>query len=84
MSAVRLSIQPRFCGPGSVGTVEVVHLVREHAHLGLAEAKRLVDRCVFDGKRVLIPMRSSEDAAALVDALRALSDDPRIEATVED
>jgi hypothetical protein len=50
----------------------------------LRKPKRLVDRCVFDGKRVLIPMRSSEDAAALVDALCALSDDPRIEATVED
>src|SRR5690242_10748232 len=81
MSAVRLSIQAQLCGPISVGTVKVIRLVSEHARLTLSEAAKFVDRCVFDGETVLIPMPSPEAASLLVDALRALPEVPRIEAS---
>lgn len=84
MATVRLFIQPHLRGPVSVGTVEVIRLVREHARLGLSEAKYLVDRCVFDGEPVIIPMQTPEDAAALVDALRLIPRGATIDASVED
>jgi len=84
MSAVRLSIQPQLCGQMSVGTVAVIRLVSQHAHLGLSEATEFVDRCVFDGETVSIPTPSSEDAASLVRALGTLPVVPKIEASVED
>jgi hypothetical protein len=84
MSAVRLSIQPELCGPVSVGTVRVIRLVSQHAHLSISEATELVDRCVFEGETVSIPMPSSEDAASLVRVLGSLPDVPRIDASVED
>jgi len=84
MSAVRLSIQTQLCGPASVGTVSVIHLVRQHARLSLPKAKEFVDRCVFEGETVSIPMPSAKDAWLLVRALRSLPDVPKIEASVED
>jgi hypothetical protein len=84
MSSVRLSIQPELCGSVSVGTVRVIRLISEHAHLGLAEAKGFVDRCVFEGETVSIPMPSPEDAASLVRAFGSLPAVPKIDASVED
>jgi hypothetical protein len=84
MSAVRLSIQPELCGPVSVGTVVVIRLVSQHANLSLAEAMKLVDRCVFDGETVSIPTPSSDAAAALVRALASLPEVPKVEASIED
>jgi hypothetical protein len=83
MFTVRLSMEPRFSGPFSVGTVEVVRLVCEHARLGLSDGKRLVDRCVFEGEPVLIPMPSEDAAAALMSALLRLTDSPELLAVVE-
>ena len=68
----------------SVGTVRVIRLVSQHAHLALSEAAEFVDRCVFEGETVSIPTPSAEDAASLVRALGSLPDVPRIEASVED
>src|SRR5262249_31270791 len=84
MSSVRLSIQPELCGPVSVGTVKVIRLVGQHAQLGLPEAAAFVDRCVFDGETVSIPMPSTEKAASLVRALRSLPTVPKIEASIEE
>ncbi len=84
MSSVRLSIQAQLCGPVSVGTVTVIRLVGQHAHLAVREAKEFVDRCVFDGETVSIPMPSLEDASLLVHALRLLPEVPKIETSVED
>ena len=82
MASVFLSIEPQFVGPASIGTVEVIRLIRLHAHLDLAEAKRLVDRCVFDRETIRVPTPSSADAAALVGALAQLPDLPRIRALI--
>ena len=84
MPVVRLSIQAELCGAVSVGTVRVIRLVSQHAHLGLSEAMDFVDRCVFDGETVSIPIPSLEDACSLVHALSLLPAVPRIEASVED
>jgi hypothetical protein len=73
-----------FLGPVSVGTVEIIRLVSHHAQLPLPEAKRLVDRCVFDGEAVPIPTRSSEGAASLVRALASLQGVPKVDASIED
>jgi hypothetical protein len=83
MSSVRLSIQPQLCGSVSVGTVRVIRLVSEHAHLPLSEAMNFVNRCVFDAETVSIPTPTPQDAASLVRALCALPEVPKIEASVE-
>ena len=84
MSAVCLSIDPQICGSVSVGTVKVSRLLGEYGHLTLSEATDFVDRCVFDGETVSIPMPSRDDASLLVQALRSLPTVPKIEASVED
>jgi hypothetical protein len=68
----------------SVGTVAVIRLVSQHAHLSLSEATELVDRCVFEGETVSIPTPSPEAAESLVRALASLPEVPKIEATIED
>ena len=83
MTSVRLSVEPRFLGSMSVGTVEVIKLVSVHANVGLAGAKRLIDRCVFDGESVVISMPSTEAAESFLRAVSALPDEPRITATRE-
>jgi len=78
---VRLSIEPRLLGAVSVGTVGVIKLVQLHAGLGLIEAKRLVDRCVFDGESVAVVMPSLEFAESFI---RAVSSEPvKVQATIE-
>ena len=83
MPAVRLSIEAELCGATSIGTVRVIRLVSQHARLGIGEATDLVDRCVFDGETISIPMPTSQEASLLVRALRALPEVPKIEASVE-
>jgi hypothetical protein len=82
MSAVLLSIDPLMLGPTSIGTVEVIRLLQVHAGLDLAEAKRLVDRCVFDREPVRVPLPSAVAATSLATALADLPASPRIEARV--
>jgi hypothetical protein len=82
VTTVFLSIDPQMVGPVSVDTVEVIRLIRIYAHLDLAEAKDLVDRCVFHRETVRVPIPSSSDAAALVDALAKLPAPPRIRALI--
>ena len=84
MTAVRISIQPQFCGPLSIGTVQVIRLVSQHAGIALREAMVLVDRCVFEGETVSIPTPSLQEAELLIRALRSLPAVPRIDAALED
>jgi hypothetical protein len=84
MSAVFLSVEPQMLGPVSVGTLEVIRLLQVHARLDLAEAKGLVDRCVFDGQTVRVPLSSTEAATSLVAALTALPHSPRIRGFIAD
>ena len=60
MATVHLNVEPVFCGPASVGTVELIKLVRERFGLSLAEAKAYVDRCVFDGETVALVAPTDE------------------------
>ena len=82
MPSVQLSIRGRFCGPLSFGTVDVIKAVGLHAGVTLAEAKALVDRCVFDGETVTISDLTETSARDLVAALEALPDAPDIDATL--
>ncbi len=67
----------------SVGTVEVIKLVSVHANVGLTGAKRLIDRCVFDGEPIVISMSSAEAAESFLRAVSALPGTPRINVTKE-
>ena len=78
MATVQLSIEPRLLGPVSFGTVEVIQLLRSHANLGLAEAKLLVDRCVFKSETVEISMPTLESAQSLARALSLLPGKPAL------
>lgn len=82
-SSVRLAIDAELCGPVSVGTIKIIHLVRVHTGLSLSEAKDLVDRCVFAGETVDIPMPSHESALQLADALKSLPQRPAVHATAQ-
>lgn len=84
MTWVCLSIEPELCGPISIGTARVVRLVMLHAQLGLNDAIRFVDRCVFDGDTVRIPTPSTSDARELVAALTSLSEPPKLTAILQD
>lgn len=81
-STVRLAIEGEFCGPVSVGSVEIIRLVRTHAGLSLAEAKAFVDHCVFAGETIDIEMPSHESAQMLIQSLKHLPDAPTIHASV--
>jgi catechol 2,3-dioxygenase-like lactoylglutathione lyase family enzyme len=83
MPSVKLSIQARLCGPVSLGTVDVIKIVRAHADLTLGEAKALVDRCVFDSETVAITGLSDLAANSLVADLLALPDAPPMDMRVE-
>lgn len=62
MASVKLSIEAHLCGPLSVGTVDVIKEVQRVAGLTLAEAKALIDRCVFEGETVTIGGLSADSA----------------------
>jgi hypothetical protein len=80
--SVTLSIRGKFCGPLSLGTVDVIKAIQQHAGVTLAEAKAVVDRCVFDGETVTISDLTDTSARALLSALEALPGAPDIEATL--
>ena len=82
MAVLRLRIEPVFLGPASVGTVTIVKTLREALHIGLAEAKELVDRAVFGGETVDIPVDNLEAAQALAALLNQTTPPPRVEAHV--
>jgi hypothetical protein len=75
---VHLRVDPVFCGPASVGTVELIKLIRECFGLSLADAKAYVDRCVFAGEDVAIPTESLEVAAGFAQDAIALRTPARI------
>jgi hypothetical protein len=83
VAAVRISIEPRFLGPASLGTVEIIKLVRTHANVELAEAKHLVDRCVFRRESVVISMPSFEAAESFICAVSLLEGPAKVEAALE-
>ena len=62
MATVHLSVEAVLCGPVSIGTVELIKLVRKQFGLSLAEAKAHVDRCVFDGETVALIAPTTEAA----------------------
>lgn len=63
MATVYLRVTPIFCGPASVGTVELIKVIRARFGMSLVEAKVIVDRCVFAGEEVSIAA-SAEEAEA--------------------
>jgi hypothetical protein len=69
---IRLRIDPVFCGPVSVRTVGLIHLVRERLGLSLVEAKACVDRCVFGGEAVTLAAPTEKAAAGFVRDAAAL------------
>jgi hypothetical protein len=82
MVSVLLQIEPDLCGPFSLGTVAVIKLVQRHFELGLDEAAEYVNRCVFAGETVAIPVPEAEAAARFVAAIRALPAVPSVVARV--
>jgi hypothetical protein len=71
---VRLRIEPVWVdGVMSWGTIAHIRVVREELGVGLADAKAIVDRCVFGDETVDIPVESAELAIRLRERLRDLS-----------
>jgi hypothetical protein len=68
---ISLSVEPVFWGPISVGTVEVIQLIRKYFNRSLIEAKTCVDRCVFDGEVSLLT-GTSEAEVAFIQAISEL------------
>ncbi|HMS41531.1 MAG TPA: hypothetical protein PKE69_14965 [Pyrinomonadaceae bacterium] len=75
-----IKIQPILIDSISVGTVEIIKLIREELNLDLAKAKAYIDRCVFDGETVLIPIPIGIDVERLLAKIRELETRPKIEA----
>ena len=69
---LRLAIEPRFCGPVSVGTIGLITLLKNRCGFGLAESKNYVDRAVFGGESVEIPLPSTVDGETLASEILAL------------
>lgn len=69
---LRVTIEPRFCGPVSVGTVGLIMLLKNRCGFGLAESKSYVDRAVFGGESVEIPLPSTVDGETLASDIRAM------------
>ncbi len=82
MSTVHLRIEPDLCGPVSVGTVRVIHLLSDCLALSLSEALDYVDRAVFDGETVAIVAPSAEAAERFVQESRALRTPARLHVRV--
>lgn len=82
MTTVRLSVEPVFCGPFSIGTVGLIKLVRERFNLSLGEAKALVDRCVFHGETVALVAPTEAEAALFVREVAALESPARFQVRI--
>jgi len=63
---LRIAVEPRFCGPVSVGTIGLIRLIMERCGYSLVRSKGYVDRAVFDGEEVDIPLPSHVDGEKLV------------------
>jgi ribosomal protein L7/L12 len=83
VATVHLRVEPVFCGPASIGTVELIKLVRERFGLSLAEAKAYVDRCVFDGETIALFAPTSELAAAFAREVGALTSPAKFHVEIE-
>jgi transposase InsO family protein len=40
---LRISVSPKFCGPASIGTIDLIKVVRERCNLGLQQGGRFHD-----------------------------------------
>lgn len=71
--AVRLHIDP-VLGPAgiSVGSISHIKILKYELGLGLADAKEYIDRCVFGGETVDIPVDSFDQALRLQREFEAL------------
>jgi hypothetical protein len=69
---LRISVIPELCGPVSVGTIDLIKIIRDQCNLGLAEAKAYVDDAVFGGEIVEIPLASDVDGPALIHGIETL------------
>ena len=77
MSTIHLRIEPVFCGPASVGTVELIKVLRDRFELSLPEAKAYVDRCVFNGETVALVASTHEAAAEFAREVNAVASPAR-------
>lgn len=73
MPTIHLRVDPVLCGPISIGTVGLIKLLRDCLGLSLAEAKGYVDRCVFGGETVAIPVKTVKLAEMIAGDVAALS-----------
>ena len=69
---LRISVEPSFCGPVSLGTVDLIKIVRERCNFGLRQAKDYIDDAVFGDEVVDIPLPDETDGQTLVEEIRAL------------
>jgi hypothetical protein len=68
----------------SVGTVAVIRALEKHLGLSLAEASKLVDRCVFEGEQLALLAPTRLSAEALLAELERLPAAPRIHVSITD
>ena len=69
---LRLTVDPKFCGPVSVGTVDLIKILRDRLNLKLSEAKHYVDDAVYGGEVVDIPLTPELDGPGLVGDINSL------------
>ncbi|MBK1856590.1 hypothetical protein JO972_16620 [Verrucomicrobiaceae bacterium 5K15] len=79
---IRFSVDPKFCGPVSIGTLDLIRLIMDRCCLGLGDAKSLVDRAVFDGETVELHVPRDCDAANLLEDMKNLDGPARVNAEV--
>ncbi len=82
MLTLRIRIEPVFLEGLSVGTITPIKVLREHLGMSLAEAKRCIDRCVFDAEVVDIEVESAALAESVAAHLRATAPPPKVHADV--
>jgi ribosomal protein L7/L12 len=82
MPILRIRIEPKSCGPVSVGTIAPVKVLREELGIRLAEAKEYIDRAVFGGEVVDIEVESTEIAESIAEKLNATPPPAKVVAEV--
>lgn len=75
-----LTVDPKFCGPVSVGTIGLIKLVQKSFDLGLAEAKSLVDKAVFGGEIVEIQIPEHCKGSEIISEIELLDSEANIQA----
>jgi ABC-type iron transport system FetAB ATPase subunit len=83
MTTIYLRVEPVFLGPASVGTVELIQLVRRRFGLSLSAGKAIVDRCVFEGETVALVGPSPESAAEFARDVAALESPAKFHVRIE-